>query len=340
MITAAAQERENYLNASYGLKSWLLTKDHKRIGLLYLVTITLFFFIGGAFATLIRVELLTPQGDLVSSETYNKLFTMHGVMMIFFFLIPSIPAVLGNFFLPIMIGARDLAFPKLNLLSWYLLVIGGAFALFAMLAGGVDTGWTFYTPYSTTYSNGYVIATALGIFIAGFSSILTGLNFIVTVHRMRAPGMTWFRMPLFVWAHYATSLIQVLGTPGTGGHHRAAILRTRFPPRHFRSGSRRRPGTVPAPLLVLFSSGRLHHGAARDGSGQRAHQHVFAQAGIRLQLRGLLQRGHRGAGLPGLGPPPVRQRHEPLRRHGVQLPELLRRHPVGHQSLQLDRDAI
>src|SRR3954471_2183054 len=213
MITAAAQERENYLNASYGLKSWLLTKDHKRIGLLYLATITLFFFIGGAFATMIRLELLTPQGDFVSSETYNKLFTMHGVVMVFFFLIPSIPAVLGNFFLPIMIGARDLAFPKLNLLSWYLLIIGGAFSLFAMIAGGVDTGWTFYTPYSTSYSNSWVIATALGIFIAGFSSILTGLNFIVTVHRMRAPGMTWFRMPLFVWANYATSLIQVLGTP-------------------------------------------------------------------------------------------------------------------------------
>ena len=213
MITAAVQEREHYLNASYGIKSWLLTKDHKRIGLLYLATITLFFFIGGAFATLIRVELLTPQGDLVSSETYNKLFTMHGVAMVFFFLIPSIPATLGNFFMPMMIGARDLAFPKINLLSWYLLVAGGLLALFAMLAGGVDTGWTFYTPYSTSYSNTRVIATALGIFIAGFSSILTGLNFIITVHTMRAPGMTWFRMPLFVWANYATSLIQVLGTP-------------------------------------------------------------------------------------------------------------------------------
>jgi cytochrome c oxidase subunit 1 len=213
MITAAVTERENYLNVSHGLKSWLLTKDHKRIGLLYLFTITLFFFLGGAFATLIRIELLTPQGGLVSSETYNKLFTMHGVAMIFFFLIPSIPATLGNFFLPMMIGARDLAFPRINLLSWYLLVIGGLFGLFAMLAGGVDTGWTFYTPYSTTYSNSWVIATALGIFVAGFSSILTGLNFIVTVHRMRAPGMTWFRLPLFVWANYATSLIQVLGTP-------------------------------------------------------------------------------------------------------------------------------
>jgi len=213
MITAASQEREHYLNASYGLKSWLLTKDHKRIGLLYLATITLFFFIGGAFATLIRLELLTPAGDMVTAETYNRLFTMHAIAMIFFFLIPSIPATLGNFFLPMMIGARDLAFPKINLLSWYLLVIGGLFTLYAMLAGGVDTGWTFYTPYSSTYSNSYVIATALGIFISGFSSILTGLNFIVTVHRMRAPGMTWFKMPLFVWSNYATALIQVLGTP-------------------------------------------------------------------------------------------------------------------------------
>jgi cytochrome c oxidase subunit 1 len=213
MITAAVQQRENYLTAGHGLSSWLLTKDHKRIALLYFFTITVFFFLGGVFASLIRLELVTPQGDLVSSDTYNKLFTMHGVIMVFFFLVPSIPATLGNFFLPIMIGARDLAFPRINLLSWYLLIIGGAFALFAMFAGGVDTGWTFYTPYSTTYSNTWVLATAVGVFIAGFSSILTGLNFIVTVHRMRAPGMTWFRMPLFVWANYATALIQVLGTP-------------------------------------------------------------------------------------------------------------------------------
>src|SRR3989449_4847547 len=214
MITEAPVEtRENYLNANFGIRSWLLTVDHKRIALLYLISITFFFFLGGAFAVMIRLELLMPEGDLFQSETYNKLFTMHGVAMVFFFLIPSIPATLGNFFLPIMIGARDLAFPKINLLSWYLLVIGGVFSLFAMIAGGVDTGWTFYTPYSTTYSNSWVIATALGIFVAGFSSILTGLNFIVTVHRMRAPGMTWFRMPLFVWGHYATSLILVLGTP-------------------------------------------------------------------------------------------------------------------------------
>jgi cytochrome c oxidase subunit 1 len=201
------------LNATYGLKSWLLTRDHKRIALLYLASVTVFFFLGGLFAVLIRLELMTPAGDLVQSETYNKLFTMHGIIMIFFFLIPSIPAVLGNFLIPMMIGAKDLAFPRLNLLSWYIYVAGGLFTLWAVVHGGVDTGWTFYTPYSTTYSNSYVIMTAVGIFITGFSSILTGLNFIVTVHTMRAPGMTWFRLPLFVWSHYATSLIFVLGTP-------------------------------------------------------------------------------------------------------------------------------
>ncbi len=210
---APAEPRENYLNAGYGVRSWLLTKDHKRIALLYLASITFFFFLGGLFALLIRLELLTPAGDLVQSETYNKLFTMHGVVMSFFFLIPSIPAVLGNFFIPMMIGAKDLAFPRLNLLSWYIYMAGAMFTLWAVVHGGVDTGWTFYTPLSTAYSNGHVVATAVGVFITGFSSILTGLNFIVTIHTMRAPGLTWFRLPLFVWSHYATSLIMVLGTP-------------------------------------------------------------------------------------------------------------------------------
>lgn len=178
-----------------------------------MISITLFFFIGGAAAVVFRLELLTPKGDLVIAETYNKLFTIHGVIMVFFYLVPSIPAVLGNFLLPLMIGARDLAFPKLNLASWYIYTIGGLFSLAALLGGGVDTGWTFYTPYSSTYANSQVMLTAIGVFIAGFSSILTGLNFIVTTHTMRAPGMTWFRLPLFVWAHYATSLIMVLGTP-------------------------------------------------------------------------------------------------------------------------------
>ena len=207
------ESRVHYLNASYGVRSWLLTTDHKRIGLLYLMTITLFFVLGGAFAVLLRLELMTPQGDLVQAETYNKLFTMHGLVMIFFFLIPSIPAVLGNFLVPMMIGARDLAFPQLNLASWYIFTLGGLFTLWVAVSGGVDTGWTFYTPYSSTYANTNVIAMALGVFITGFSSILTGLNFIVTIHKMRAPGLTWFRLPLFIWAHYATSLIMVLGTP-------------------------------------------------------------------------------------------------------------------------------
>src|SRR5262245_6313418 len=203
--------RVHYLNVAFGWKSWLLTRDHKRIALLYLMSITLFFFIGGAFATLIRLELMTPQGDLFQAETYNKLFSMHGIIMVFFFLIPSIPAVLGNFLVPLMIGARDLAFPRINLLSWYLFVIGGAFALWAIVAGGVDTGWTFYTPYSSMFSNTHVVVAIIGIFIAGFSSILTGLNFIVTIHKMRAPGLTWFRLPLFIWSHYATAIIMVLG---------------------------------------------------------------------------------------------------------------------------------
>src|SRR5467141_2452051 len=205
--------RTNYLNAEYGLKSWLLTKDHKRIALLYLGAISFFFFIGSLYAMAIRLELLTPQGDLVQSSTYNKMFTQHGIIMVFFFLIPSIPATLGNFLIPMMIGAKDLAFPRINLLSWYIYLLGGLVTIYALLAGGVDTGWTFYAPYSTTFSNSYVVATGLGIFISGFSSILTGLNFIVTIHTMRAPGMTWFRLPLFIWAHYATSLIMILGTP-------------------------------------------------------------------------------------------------------------------------------
>jgi cytochrome c oxidase subunit I len=217
-MTTALQEPEvkeipNYLNAEYGWKSWLFTKDHKRIAILYLISISIMFALGGVFAMLMRLELLTPAGDLFNSDTYNKIFTMHGVTMVFFFLIPSIPATLGNFLVPMMIGAKDLAFPRINLLSWYIYVVGALFALAAIVMGGVDTGWTFYTPFSTTYSNTFVITAAVGVFISGFSSITTGLNFIVTVHKMRAPGMTWGRLPLFVWANYATSLIQVLGTP-------------------------------------------------------------------------------------------------------------------------------
>lgn len=211
--TVPSNPGRNYLNVSYTVQSWLLTVDHKRIALLYLLGVTFFFVIGGIAATVVRLELMTPQGDLTESETYNKLFTMHGIAMTFFFLIPAIPAVLGNFLVPLMIGARDLAFPRINLLSWYLYMIGGLLTIWAILAGGVDTGWTFYTPYSSTYSNTYVMATALGVFVAGFSSIFTGLNIIVTTHKMRAPGLTWFRLPLFIWSMYAASIIMVLATP-------------------------------------------------------------------------------------------------------------------------------
>ncbi|NLG72408.1 MAG: cytochrome c oxidase subunit I [Chloroflexi bacterium] len=208
--------RENYLNAGYTARSWLLTLDHKRIAVLYMISITFFFFVGGFAAVLFRLELLTPQADLVSLDNYNRLFTVHGIIMIFFFLVPAIPSVLGNFLIPLMIGARDLAYPRLNLASWYLFMIGGFITFGAVVFGGVDTGWTFYTPYSSGYTNTAVVATIVGVFIAGISTILTGLNFIVTIHKLRAPGMTWSRLPLFVWSHYATSLIFILATPVLG----------------------------------------------------------------------------------------------------------------------------
>lgn len=217
MSTAVAEirvlPRVHYLNASHTLKSWLLTTDHKRIAWLYLIATTFFFFVGGAAATLMRLNLIEPQGALVEPSTYNRLFTLHGLIMIFFFLAPSIPAVLGNFLIPLMVGAKDVAFPRLNLFSWYIFMVGGTFFLYSVIVGGVDTGWTFYTPFSSTYSNSNVMPAAMGVFISGFSSVLTGLNFIVTIHTMRAPGLTWFRLPLFLWSMYATSVIFILAMP-------------------------------------------------------------------------------------------------------------------------------
>ncbi len=213
MATVTLPTRRNYLNTNYGALSWLLTTDHKRIAILYLVVIMVFFAVGGAAAGLVRLELLTPEANIVSPDDYNKIFTAHGVVMIFFFLLPAIPAILGNFLIPIMVGAKDLAFPRLNLASWYVFVVGGAFGVYALLMGGVDTGWTFYTPYSTTYATTKVLPVLIAGFIAGFSSIMTALNFIVTVHRMRAPGMTWFRLPLFVWSIYSYALVVILATP-------------------------------------------------------------------------------------------------------------------------------
>jgi cytochrome c oxidase subunit I len=213
MTAIAADLPANYLTKEHTIASWLLTRDHKRIALLFFGSITFFFFIGGFAATLIRLHLVNPAGVLLQPDIYNRLFTMHGIVMVWFFLIPSIPTTLGNFLLPLMIGARDLAFPRLNLASWYLFNISGLFAVYFLFVGGVDTGWTFYTPYSTLFANGHVIAAAVAVFINGFSSIATGLNFVVTTHKLRAPGMTWFRLPLFVWAIYATSIVMLLATP-------------------------------------------------------------------------------------------------------------------------------
>ena len=248
-----------------------------------------------------RIELLTPQGDLVQAETYNRLFTMHGVTMIFFFLIPSIPAVLGNFLVPLMIGARDLAFPRLNLASWYVFILGGAFTLIAAAAGGVDTGWTFYTPYSSRYSNSQVVLTVVGIFITGFSSILTGLNFIVTIHKMRAPGMTWSRLPLFIWSHYATSIIFILGTPVI-----AITLVLVGLERIFSLGIFD-PARGGDPLLFQHLFWFYSHPAVYimilpgHGRGERGDRLFRAQADFRLQLRCLRQLGDRRARLSGLG---------------------------------------
>ena len=208
-------ERKNYLNCTTGFWSWASTLDHKRIGVMYLVGTSLAFLAGGLFALLIRLHLWKPEGALFDNATYNQVFTLHGVFMVFMFIIPAIPGSLGNIVLPLMLGTKDVALPRLNLLSFYLWVAGTCMAIYAILAGGFDTGWTFYTPYSL-YTDKAVVAIGLAVFVLGFSSIFTGLNFIVTTHKLRAKGLTWFRMPLFVWAIYATSLLQVLATPVLG----------------------------------------------------------------------------------------------------------------------------
>ena len=293
--------RANYLNNEYGLKSWLLTQDHKRIAILYLLTTLFFFPIGGIAAALIRLELLTPVGDLVSSDTYNKLFSIHGIIMVFFFLVPIAPAVFGNFLIPLMIGARDVAFPKINLLSWYLFVTGGCFELYMMIFGGVDTGWTFTTPLSTHYVNTHVIAAAMGIFVAGFSSILTGVNFIVTIHRMRAPGMTWFRLPLFIWSYYATAIIFVLATPVIAMSMVLIVLERLFA-LAFSIRAGRRPASLPASLLVLFPSGRVCHDSAGHGDHVGSGRLLLPEARLWIYGRRFFLRGDRGFQLSWYGP--------------------------------------
>lgn len=209
---AAGAHGDNYLNHSKGVWSWMTTLDHKRIGVMYLFTVLTFFLLGGFFAMGIRLELMKTGTQILDANAYNRFFTYHGAIMVFLVIIPAIPAAIGNFILPILLGAKDVAFPRLNLASYYIFVVGALFASASLFLRGADTGWTFYTPYSIR-TNTTVILVLFGAFIAGFSSILTGLNFIVTTHKLRAPGLTWARLPLFCWAVYATSIIQVLATP-------------------------------------------------------------------------------------------------------------------------------
>lgn len=212
MANAAAHSGKNYLNESSGIWSWLTTQDHKRIGILYFISVLFFFLLGGIMALLLRLELISPGATLMTADTYNQVMTYHGTIMVFMVIIPGIPAILGNFFLPLHIGAKDVAFPKINLLSWYCLMAGALLAFSTLFTHKVDTGWTFYTPYSIK-SGTAVTTMVLAAFIMGMSSILTGLNFIATVHKLRAPGMTMHRIPLFVWALYSTAILQILATP-------------------------------------------------------------------------------------------------------------------------------
>jgi cytochrome c oxidase subunit 1 len=219
-IADLPRPEKNYLNATSGIWSWMTTVDHKRIGIMYLVGVLGAFFVGGVFALLVRLSLLSPTHTLfgkqwITAEMYNRLFTLHGAVMVFLFIIPSVPASLGNFVLPLMLGAKDVAFPRLNLASFYLWVTGAIMAVTSMILGAVDTGWTFYTPYSTT-TEGTVTLMIMAVFVLGFSSIFTGINFVATTHKLRAPGMGWFDMPLFVWGIYSTAIIQVLATPVLG----------------------------------------------------------------------------------------------------------------------------
>lgn len=211
-MIAHVHDNVNYLKVRSGLINWLVTVDHKRIGIMYMISIIAFFILGGVFAGLFRLELWSPEPGFITQDTYNRFFTLHGVIMVFLVVVPAIPGALGNFLLPIQIGAKDLAFPKLNLTSLYVYWIGALLAIVSLFAGHADSGWTFYAPYSIS-QNPAVLWMLVAAFVLGFSSILTGLNFIVTIHNMRAPGMTWFRVPLFIWSLYATAIMQVFATP-------------------------------------------------------------------------------------------------------------------------------
>ena len=299
---------DSYLTDGATISSWLLTHDHKRIAVLYCLTITTFFFIGGAAAALIRLNLLTPQGLLLDAETYNRTFTLHGVVMVWLFLVPSIPTTFGNFLLPLMLGAKDLAFPRINLLSWYLFVISGVIVLGGLIGGSVDTGWTFYEPLSSGYSSGALVVVLFGIFINGFSSILTGLNFVVTIHRLRAPGLTWYRLPIFCWSTYATSVILMLATPVL------AVTVLLVIAEHLWGVGVFDPTHGGDPILFQHMFWFYSHPAVYimilPGMGVVTEiiPGVFPQEGLRLSLHRVVVGSDRGGRLLCLGPPHVCRR--------------------------------
>ena len=326
---------DDYLHAEQTLSSWFFTTDHKRIGILYLVSITLFFVLGSLAAGLVRLALVVPDGEILTNDVYNRMFTLHGVIMVWFFLVPSIPNTLGNFLLPLMIGAKDVAFPRLNLLSWYIFVLGSLFTVLDMLWGGVDTGWTFYTPLSTQYSNSYVIAAVLGVIVVGFSSILTGLNFMVTTHKLRAPGMTWFRLPLFVWGLYATSLILVMATPVL-----TIVLVLLFVDRAF-GLSVFDPVNGGDPVmfqhLFWFYSHPVVYVMVLPGMGVMSElvTAFLYKKDIRLQVHCIFKCRHRGDRLFRVGPPHVLQRDERVCGPDILVHELYRGGALGHQGVQI-----
>jgi len=200
-----------------GITSWIFSTDHKRIGMLYLWCILAMFAVGVVIGVLMRLELIAPGRTIMGAQAYNAMFTLHGVVMVFLFVIPGIPAAFGNILLPLQIGAEDVSFPRLNIFSWWLYLTGAALAVTSLFTGGgpPDTGWTFYVPFSERTTTNVSLA-VVAVFILGFSSILTGLNFITTIHRLRAPKMSWGKLPLFVWSLYATAWIQLLATPVLG----------------------------------------------------------------------------------------------------------------------------
>ena len=328
----------NYLNREHSVRSWLLTTDHKRIALLYLWTIIFFFTIASIAAALMRIELLTPQGDLVTSETYNKLFTIHGVLMVWFFLIPSIPTVLGNFLIPMMLGARDVAFPKLNLISWYIFISAER----SRFGRSCTAAWIPAGPFTRPTARLMRIPTSSrwrrAFSSPGFRSIATGLNFIVTIHKMRAPGLTWFRLPLFIWSHVCDQPDHGPGDAGAGDHAGADVGGTVLGGRNFRSEAWRRSGALPAPLLVLLAPCRLHHDSAGHGSNQRVDHLFLTQEDLWLCLGGLCEHGDRDPWLSRLGPSYVCELPIDLCRDGFFDPQLHCRDSIGDQGLQLDCD--